>query len=64
MVEKKYFTELKIRYIKFQNYAFMEIKKYLMKTQNQYEERRLLFVWKFEMLSFEHFLLYINMLLQ
>ena len=31
---KSYLTELKIRYVKFQNYAFMKIKRYFMKDKN------------------------------
>ena len=34
--QKKYITELKIKYVKFQNYAFMKIKKYFMKDKNLY----------------------------
>ena len=31
-----YLTELKIKYVKFQNYTFMKIKKYFMKDKNLY----------------------------
>jgi hypothetical protein len=31
---KNYLTEPKIKYVKFQNYAFMKIKKYFMKDKN------------------------------
>ena len=33
---KNYLKELKIKYVKFQNYAFMKIKKYFMKDKNLY----------------------------
>ena len=32
--QKKYLTELKIKYVKFKNYAFMKIKKYIKKDKN------------------------------
>ena len=31
---KNYLTELNIKYVKFQNYTFMKIKKYFMKDKN------------------------------
>ena len=48
---KNYLTKLKIKYIKFQNYAFIKIKKYFMKIQIQYEQKDFTILYKYATLA-------------